>query len=59
MSTDFIGGKEYYGNVYFVNGVKFAVVHLQNLARDIRVFETREASISASISSCRESYKKG
>ena len=41
----FIGGKEYYGNVYFENGVKFAGTTAKS-GTDIRVFETREASIS-------------
>ena len=41
----FIGGKEYYGNVYFENGVKFAGTSAKS-GTDIRVFETREASIS-------------
>jgi hypothetical protein len=41
----FIGGKEYYGNVYFENGVKFAGTSTKS-GTDIRVFETREASIS-------------
>ena len=40
----FIGGKEYYGNVYFENGVKFAGTTAKS-GTDIRVFETREASI--------------
>ena len=40
----FIGGKEYYGNVYFQNGVKFAGTSAKS-GTDIRVFETREASI--------------
>ena len=41
----FIGGKEYYGNVYFENGVKFAGTSVKS-GTDIKVFETREASIS-------------
>tara|TARA_R100000353_G_scaffold130598_1_gene92699 strand:- start:1367 stop:2575 length:1209 start_codon:yes stop_codon:yes gene_type:complete len=41
----FVNGKEYYGNVYFVNGVKFAGTSAQG-GTNIRVFETREASIS-------------
>ena len=41
----FIGGKEYYGNVYFENGVKFAGTSAKS-GTDIRVFETRESSIS-------------
>ena len=41
----FIGGKEYYGNVYFENGVKFAGTSAKS-GTDIKVFETREASIS-------------
>ena len=41
----YIGGKEYYGNVYFVNGVKFAGTSAKS-GTDIRVFESREASIS-------------
>ena len=41
----FIGGKEYYGNVYFENGLKFAGTSAKS-GTDIRVFETREASIS-------------
>ena len=41
----FVGGKEYYGNVYFVDGVKFAGTSA-NAGTNIRVFETREASIS-------------
>ncbi len=41
----FVGGKEYYGNVYFKNGVKFAGTTVKS-GTDIRVFETREASIS-------------
>ena len=41
----FIGGKEYYGNVYFENGAKFAGTSAKS-GTDIRVFETRESSIS-------------
>tara|TARA_A100001391_G_scaffold67367_1_gene43073 strand:- start:28 stop:1251 length:1224 start_codon:yes stop_codon:yes gene_type:complete len=41
----YVGGKEYYGNVYFKNGVKFAGTSV-NSGTNIRVFETREASIS-------------
>ena len=41
----FVGGKEYYGNVYFVDGVKFAGTSA-NAGTNIRVFETRESSIS-------------
>ena len=41
----YVGGKEYYGNVYFKNGVKFAGTTAKS-GTDIRVFETREASIS-------------
>ena len=41
----FIDGKEYYGNVYFENGVKFAGASAKS-GTDIKVFETREASIS-------------
>ena len=41
----YVGGKEYYGNVYFKNGVKFAGTTVKS-GTDIRVFETREASIS-------------
>ena len=41
----FIDGKEYYGNVYFENGVKFAGTSAKS-GTDIKVFETREASIS-------------
>ena len=40
----YVGGKEYYGNVYFKNGVKFAGTSA-NSGTNIRVFETREASI--------------
>ena len=41
----YVDGKAYYGNVYFVNGVKFAGTSRQS-GTDIRVFESREASIS-------------
>ena len=41
----YVGGKEYYGNVYFKDGVKFAGTSV-NSGTNIRVFETREASIS-------------
>ena len=41
----YIDGKEYYGNVYFVNGVKFAGSSTRS-GTNIRVFESREASIS-------------
>ena len=41
----YIGGKEYYGNVYFKNGVKFAGTSTKS-GTNIRVFESREASIS-------------
>jgi len=41
----YIDGKEYYGNVYFVDGVKFAGTSAKS-GTDIRVFESREASIS-------------
>ena len=41
----YVGGKAYYGNVYFVNGVKFAGTSSQS-GTNIRVFETRAASIS-------------
>ena len=41
----YIGGKAYYGNVYFVNGVKFAGTSARS-GTNIRVFETRAASIS-------------
>ena len=41
----YVGGKEYYGNVYFKNGVKFAGTSAKS-GTDIRVFESREASIS-------------
>jgi len=41
----YIDGKEYYGNVYFVNGVKFAGTTAKS-GTNIRVFETRESSIS-------------
>ena len=41
----YVGGKEYYGNVYFKNGVKFAGSSSKS-GTNIRVFETREASIS-------------
>ena len=41
----YVGGKEYYGNVYFKNGVKFAGTTVKS-GTDIRVFETRESSIS-------------
>ena len=40
----YVGGKEYYGNVYFKDGVKFAGTSV-NSGTNIRVFETREASI--------------
>jgi len=41
----YIDGKEYYGNVYFVDGVKFAGTSAKS-GTDIRVFETRASSIS-------------
>ena len=41
----YVGGKEYYGNVYFKNGVKLAGSSSKS-GTNIRVFETREASIS-------------
>ena len=41
----YVGGKAYYGNVYFVNGVKLAGTSAQS-GTNIRVFETRAASIS-------------
>ena len=41
----YVGGKEYYGNVYFKNGVKFAGTSTKS-GTTIRVFESREASIS-------------
>ena len=41
----YVGGKEYYGNVYFKNGVKFAGTSTRS-GTNIRVFESREASIS-------------
>ena len=41
----YVGGKEYYGNVYFKNGVKFAGTSIKS-GTNIRVFESREASIS-------------
>ena len=41
----FVNGKEYYGNVYFENGVKFAGTTARSGTK-VRVFETREASIS-------------
>jgi len=41
----YVDGKAYYGNVYFVNGVKFAGSSV-NSGTNIRVFETRAASIS-------------
>ena len=41
----FVGGKEYYGNIYFKNGVKFAGTTARS-GTDIRVFESKEASIS-------------
>ena len=41
----YVGGKEYYGNVYFKNGVKFAGSSTKS-GTNIRVFESREASIS-------------
>ncbi len=41
----YVNGKAYYGNVYFVNGVKFAGTS-SNSGTNIRVFETRAASIS-------------
>ena len=41
----YVGGKAYYGNVYFVNGVKLAGTSSQS-GTNIRVFETRAASIS-------------
>ena len=41
----YVGGKEYYGNVYFKNGVKFAGTSIKS-GTNIRVFETRAASIS-------------
>ena len=41
----FVNGKEYYGNVYFENGVKFAGTTAR-AGTKVRVFETREASIS-------------
>ena len=36
----YIGGKEYYGNVYFKNGVKFAGSSTKS-GTNIRVFESR------------------
>ena len=41
----YVGGKEYYGNVYFKDGVKFAGSSTRS-GTNIRVFESREASIS-------------
>ncbi len=41
----YVDGKEYYGNVYFKDGVKFAGSSTKS-GTNIRVFETREASIS-------------
>ena len=41
----FVNGKEYYGNVYLANGVKFAGTSAQG-GTNTEVFETREASIS-------------
>ena len=41
----YVGGKEYYGNVYFKDGVKFAGTSTKS-GTNIRVFESREASIS-------------
>ena len=41
----YVDGKKYYGNVYFENGVKFAGTSVKS-GTNIRVFETREASIS-------------
>ena len=41
----YVGGKEYYGNVYFKDGVKFAGTSIRS-GTNIRVFESREASIS-------------
>ena len=41
----YVGGKEYYGNVYFKDGVKFAGSSTKS-GTNIRVFESREASIS-------------
>ena len=41
----YVGGKEYYGNVYFKNGVKFAGTSTKS-GTNIRVFESRESSIS-------------
>ena len=40
----YVGGKEYYGNVYFKNGVKFAGTSTKS-GTNIRVFESRKASI--------------
>ena len=37
----YVGGKEYYGNVYFKNGVKFAGTSIKS-GTNIRVFESRE-----------------
>ena len=41
----YVGGKEYYGNVYFKDRVKFAGTSTKS-GTNIRVFESREASIS-------------
>ena len=41
----YVEGKEYYGNVYFKNGVKFAGTSTKS-GTNIRVFESRESSIS-------------
>ena len=41
----YVDGKAYYGNVYFENGVKFAGTTAKT-GTDIRVYESREASIS-------------
>ena len=43
--TGYVDGKAYYGNVYFENGVKFAGTTAKT-GTDIRVYESREASIS-------------
>ena len=40
----YVGGKEYYGNVYFKDGVKFAGSSTKSGKH--KSFETREASIS-------------
>tara|TARA_R100000008_G_scaffold32774_1_gene18394 strand:- start:1073 stop:2077 length:1005 start_codon:yes stop_codon:yes gene_type:complete len=39
----YVGGKEYYGNVYFIDGIKYAGTDSNN-GTDVRVYDTREES---------------